>query len=155
MKKWHTLLLAIWLIASGVITLLNISFTASGTILAILEIAAGVLLILAGKKVKLFHHLGSILLAIFLILQGVFFLFTIDFVGIMIIIGALAIAAGILMLMGMKGAKISQSLGILFLAIWLILNGLIFLIRLSFSGSALILSILAIVSGIFLILKHN
>ena len=155
MKKWHTLLLAIWLIASGVITLLNISFTASGTILAILEIAAGVLLILAGKKVKLFHHLGSILLAIFLILQGVFFLFTIDFAGIMIIIGALAIAAGILMLMGMKGAKISQSLGILFLAIWLILNGLIFLIRLSFSGSALILSILAIVSGIFLILKHN
>ena len=155
MKKWHTLLLAIWLIASGVFTLLNISFTAKIQILAILEIAAGVLLILAGKKVKLFHHLGSILLAIFLILQGVFFLFTIDFAGIMIIIGALAIAAGILMLMGMKGAKISQSLGILFLAIWLILNGLIFLIRLSFSGSALILSILAIVSGIFLILKHN
>jgi hypothetical protein len=155
MKKWHTLLLAIWLIANGVIHLFNISFTANVQILAILEILAGVLLILAGKKVKLFHHLGSLLLAIFLILQGVFFLFNIDFAGIMIIIGALAIAAGILMLMGMKGAKISQSLGILFLAIWLILNGLIFLIRLSFSGSALILSILAIVSGIFLILKRD
>jgi hypothetical protein len=40
------LLLAIWLIAYGAITLLKISFSYSGEVLAILAIAAGILLLL-------------------------------------------------------------------------------------------------------------
>ena len=40
------LLLAIWLIATGALPLLNINFPASGTILALLAIAAGVLILL-------------------------------------------------------------------------------------------------------------
>jgi hypothetical protein len=39
-------LLAIWLIATGAIPLLGISFTRSGDILAVLAIAAGILLLL-------------------------------------------------------------------------------------------------------------
>jgi len=40
------LLLAIWLIATGLLPLLNVSFPTAGTILALLAIAAGLLLLL-------------------------------------------------------------------------------------------------------------
>jgi hypothetical protein len=39
-------LLAIWLILTGLLPLLNISFPASGVVLALLAIAAGVLLLM-------------------------------------------------------------------------------------------------------------
>jgi hypothetical protein len=45
-KGLGTLLLAIWLIASGVITILNLSFTGMNIIMAVIAIAAGVLIIL-------------------------------------------------------------------------------------------------------------
>ena len=40
------LLLGIWLILTGLLPLLNLSFPASGAILALLAIAAGVLIVL-------------------------------------------------------------------------------------------------------------
>jgi hypothetical protein len=39
------LLLAVWLILSGIIPLLNLSFSGQGTVIAILAIAAGVLIV--------------------------------------------------------------------------------------------------------------
>ncbi len=45
-KGLGTLLLAIWLIATGVIGLLNFSFTGLPIIMGVLAIAAGVLLLL-------------------------------------------------------------------------------------------------------------
>ena len=44
-KNIGMLLLGIWLIATGLIPLLNISFSGLGTIMAILAIAAGALII--------------------------------------------------------------------------------------------------------------
>ena len=44
-KNIGMLLLGIWLIATGLIPLLSISFSGLGTIMAILAIAAGVLII--------------------------------------------------------------------------------------------------------------
>jgi hypothetical protein len=41
-----TFLLAIWLIAKGLMPLLGLSFRGSGTVMAILAIAAGIMLIL-------------------------------------------------------------------------------------------------------------
>jgi hypothetical protein len=40
------LLLAIWLILSGLIPLLNLRFEGSGTLMAILAVAAGVLIVI-------------------------------------------------------------------------------------------------------------
>ena len=40
------LLLAIWLLLSGLIPLLNLSFSGAGTLMAILAIAAGALILL-------------------------------------------------------------------------------------------------------------
>lgn len=47
-KNLGMLLLGIWLIASGLIPLLNLSFSGLGTVMAVLAIAAGAL-ILAGR----------------------------------------------------------------------------------------------------------
>ena len=44
-KNIGMLLLGIWLIATGLISLLNLSFSGLGTIMAILAIAAGALII--------------------------------------------------------------------------------------------------------------
>lgn len=45
-KTLGMLLLGIWLIVSGLIPLLNLSFSGLGTIMAILAIAAGALILL-------------------------------------------------------------------------------------------------------------
>ena len=48
--------------------------------------------------------------------------------------------------------KITKNLGFLLLAIWLILEGLIALFSLSFSGLPIIMGILAIAAGIFILI---
>jgi hypothetical protein len=45
-KNLGLLLLAIWLILSGLIPLLNLSFSGLGTLMGILAIAAGVLILI-------------------------------------------------------------------------------------------------------------
>jgi hypothetical protein len=50
--------------------------------------------------------------------------------------------------------RITRNIGMLLLAIWLILWGLINLLSLSFSGLWLIMGILAIAAGIFILLDR-
>jgi hypothetical protein len=45
-KNLGMLLLSIWLIATGLLSLLNINFPGAGTVLALLALAAGVVLLL-------------------------------------------------------------------------------------------------------------
>jgi uncharacterized membrane protein HdeD (DUF308 family) len=49
---------------------------------------------------------------------------------------------------------ITRNIGFLLLAIWLILEGLIALFSLSFSGLPIIMGILAIAAGIFILLER-
>lgn len=46
LSGWGVLVLAIWLIASGVMALLDISFKWDGQVLAVVAIAAGILLLI-------------------------------------------------------------------------------------------------------------
>jgi len=48
--------------------------------------------------------------------------------------------------------KITKNIGLLLLSIWLILTGLIALLKFDFSGLSLIMAILAIAAGIFILL---
>lgn len=47
--------------------------------------------------------------------------------------------------------KLTKSLGMLLLGIWLILTGLIPLLNLSFSGLGTLMAILAIAAGVFIL----
>jgi FtsH-binding integral membrane protein len=97
------LLLGIWLILTGLLPLINLSFPASGTILALLAIAAGVLILLGGR---------------------------------------------------VKGRRLPSNLGMLLLGIWLILTGLLPLINLSFPASGTILALLAVAAGVLILLRR-
>ncbi len=44
-RNFGMLLLAVWLIVTGIVPLLNLSFSGLGTVMAILAIAAGVLIV--------------------------------------------------------------------------------------------------------------
>jgi hypothetical protein len=48
--------------------------------------------------------------------------------------------------------KVTKNLGLLLLAIWLILTGLVPLMHLSFSGLGMLMSILAIAAGVLLLI---
>ena len=49
--------------------------------------------------------------------------------------------------------KITEKRGMIILAIWLILTGLIPILHLSFNGSGVIMAVLAIVAGIMILLE--
>jgi hypothetical protein len=48
--------------------------------------------------------------------------------------------------------KVTKNVGLLLLAIWLVLTGLVPLMHLSFSGLGMLMSILAIAAGILLLI---
>ncbi len=101
------ILLAIWLILTGLLPLLRISIPGGETLLAILAIAAGILILLgpsrlAGgfKSVQLTRSLGMILLGIWLILVGLLPLLGLNIPAEATILALLAVAAGVLILLG-------------------------------------------------------
>lgn len=98
MRNLGMLVLAIWLILTGLLPLLNLNIPNSGPILAILAIAAGVLLLLEGRKVNFSKNLGMLLLSIYLIVTGLLSLLAINIPASGPLLAILAIAAGVLLL---------------------------------------------------------
>ena len=52
----------------------------------------------------------------------------------------------------MAKMKVTRSIGMLLLSIWLILTGLLGVVKFSFSGLEIIMAILAIAAGVFILL---
>lgn len=154
MKKWNVIVLSFWLILHGIFKLFNINFSGSDAILAIIELAAGILLFLAGKKIKLFNHFGSLLLAIWLIASGLILLFNISVTVLNIILPILAIVAGIMLPLGVKMTKMTDHIGNILLAVWLVLIGIFALFSIAFSGSGVIVGILGLLAGVFLLIRQ-
>lgn len=99
-------------------------------------------------------HLGVILLSVWLILTGLIALFSLSFTGLGIVMGILAIAAGAALLFT-GGHGITHDVGVIILAIWLILNGLISLVSFQFNGLEIVMAILAVVAGVAIIFKSG
>ena len=99
MQKWGFILLAIWLIAVGLISLLGIQLPGGDLLLNLLAIAAGVLLLIGVRKIRLRSGLGVLLLGIWLILTGLLPLVKLSFPGLDVVMAVLAVAAGILLLL--------------------------------------------------------
>jgi len=99
-KNFGVVLLGIWLIATGLFPLLNVSFTSSALLLALLAVATGVLILVGPRGGKLPRNLGALLLSIWLIATGLFPLLNIRFANSGLLLALLAIAAGVLILVG-------------------------------------------------------
>jgi hypothetical protein len=100
------------------------------------------------------RNLGNILLAVWLILVGVLPLINLNFPGSDLILPLLAIAAGVLLLVGRGRVKLSRNLGVLLLSIWLILYGVLPLLKVSFPPAGVVLGVLAIAAGVLLLLNR-
>ncbi|MEW5959877.1 MAG: hypothetical protein AB1801_19315 [Chloroflexota bacterium] len=103
---------------------------------------------------KLSNNLGIILLSIWLILTGLLPLLNIDFPASGTVLTLLAVAAGVLLLLALRGTRLSKNLGMLLLGIWLILTGLLPLLNLTFPASVTILALLALAAGVLLLLRR-
>jgi hypothetical protein len=97
--KLANLLLAVWLILSGLVQLVNLAIPSGPTILALLAIVVGILIILEIRAAPT-RNIGRLLLAIWLILAGLLPLLGISFPASATVLAVLAVAAGILMLLG-------------------------------------------------------
>jgi hypothetical protein len=94
-----TLFLAIWLILNSLVQLTTLTIPSGNLILGILALAAGIL-ILTEIRTQVSRNLGRLLLSIWLILAGLIPLLSLSFPASTTILAVLAIAAGILLLLG-------------------------------------------------------
>jgi len=92
-------LLAIWLILTGLVTLTNLTIPSGEMVLAILAIVTGILIFLEIRAMPS-KNLGRLLLAIYLILIGLLPLLSITFPASATVLAILAVAAGVLLLLG-------------------------------------------------------
>ena len=96
MKYYGLLLLGIWLIARSVLDLLNMHFSYDKIVLACIALAAGVFLSVYELKAKL-ESVGTLLLAIWLIISAAMALFKFSFPSSQLIMAILALLAGLLL----------------------------------------------------------
>ena len=104
------------------------------------------------KNFNVDSDLGWMLLAIWLIAKGVLDLVGIGGSTLELLLDLLALAAGVVLLMGMPGGKLTSKLSYLLPGIWLLATGLIGLINLSFMSMGLIMAVLAIAAGAAMLL---
>lgn len=98
-------------------------------------------------------NIGLLLLASWLIVAALLDLTAWHFAYEKTILAALALIAGSLLLLSAIKAHFSD-IGLLLLAIWLILRSCMQLFHVTFTHGALAINILAIVSGIFLLMRQ-
>ncbi len=99
MKRLATILLGVWLILRGLITLTDFGFQGSTTILAITAVVAGALLILADWNDKFSTRIADFVLGLWLILVGIIPLFGIRFRGSRAVLEVIGMLAGVLIIL--------------------------------------------------------
>lgn len=96
---------------------------------------------------------GLILLGVWLIVTGLVALLNLTVAGLGLLLAVLAILAGLLILIGWgrKRVRYPSEVGLLLLAVWLILVGIVSLLGASLPGLGLVLDLLALVAGVLLL----
>jgi hypothetical protein len=153
LKKLGFILLAVWLILTGLFALVSVSFPARGTVMAILALAAGVLILLSLRNNSLSepYNLGLLLLGIWLVLAGLLPLIG-GLGGLGIVLDILAVVAGILLLYALGRRDPLADLGMLLLGLWLVLSALLSILGVGFPGSGVVLAVLALAAGILILI---
>ena len=108
------------------------------------------------------RSIGFILLAVWLVLTGLMAITSFKFESSALIMGLLALAAGVLLVVEQRPVRRGGNaraawggvrIGIVLLAIWLILTGLLAVFGLTFAGAPLLMALLAIAAGVALIIR--
>lgn len=155
MKKYLKLgylLLAVWLIVTGVTELLGIRHPLITLALQILAVVTGIVILAELGRMSWAERLGMIFLAVWLILVGLMPFIGMGFPFASEITIVLALLAGVLLLVGMKGRKPAAKLGMVLLAIWLIVSAGIALLGIMVPASGIILAVVAVISGVLILI---
>jgi len=139
--------LGIFLILTGLMSFVS-GLGALSIIAAILALAAGILILVTTPGLS--NNIGWILAAIYLIMLGLSGLANFSFSGMGTIMAVVAIAAGVVLLIGWPG--FSHHIGFILFCIWLILVGLTRLI--SLGDFSVVAAVIAMASGILMILDE-
>ena len=97
--KLGTFLLAVWLILTSLVPLLNLNIPSGTMILALIGIVAGVLIIFEIREQPT-KHIGRLLVSIYLILVGLFVLLGVTFPAKEMVLAVVALVAGVMLLLG-------------------------------------------------------
>ncbi len=89
-------LAGIYLVARGLISILSLSFSGLGIVMAVLALAAGILLLIRMPKVK--NNIGYLLFFVWLLLVGLMGLVSLGQLG--TVVDIVALAAGLLLILG-------------------------------------------------------
>jgi hypothetical protein len=100
---------------------------------------------------KIHENIATALLGVWLIAVAVISLSDLNVPLISKLLPLVALAAGILFLLG--SGKLTKSIGVFILGVWLILRGLTPFLYVKIPYYALIIDALAVIAGIFLILR--
>ena len=96
-KRIALIVLAVWLVATGLFALIDLTFTGSGLVLNIVAFVAGVLILLQGDSWS--AKIGMILLGVWLVLRGLVAVAGVSFQGSSLVLNLLAVGAGVLILL--------------------------------------------------------
>ena len=94
------IVLAIWLIAEGIVGLFHLTIPSLNLVLPLIAILAGVLLLLKARDPKALVNLGYLLLSIWLILTGLLPLLNVGTPELIIVMAVLGLVAGVMILVG-------------------------------------------------------
>ena len=97
-------------------------------------------------------NLGLLLLGIWLIAQSVIGLFKLHFIYDQMLLAALALSAGIVLLVNAISSRLGN-IGLFMVAVWLLVNSCMFIFKLTFPAREMVMAIIGAVAGLLLILK--
>jgi hypothetical protein len=101
---------------------------------------------------RLSENLGTLLLAVYIILTGLVSLFNLHHPIVANLTPLIALVCGILILLG--SVKISKSLGFILLGIWLVLKGLSPFIYVRIPYFGVLVDLLALAAGVLILLRR-
>lgn len=102
-KRIALTLLAAWLLLTGLLPLLNVSFAGLDLVMNLLALAAGALLLWKPGALPKGRNPGLLLLGVWLLLLGLVSLLSLSFRYSDLLLNLLAIAAGVLLLLEVRG----------------------------------------------------
>lgn len=152
-KRFGWILIGIWFIAFGTLTLIGHLATNVWLVFNIYTIVTGILVIVGIGRVKGLENIGLLVFAIWLIIWALMRLIQLDFSGSQETMLILTATAGILVFISslLKGG--TERIGRVFTGVWLMVFGLFPLIRITFNCHEEILAVLAIVAGVLVLIE--
>ncbi|MCB2210416.1 hypothetical protein KQH62_05940 [bacterium] len=140
-------LLGILLILTGLMAVVP-SLGALDIVVAVLALVVGVLIFIAHPDISIFT--GWALAAVYFILVGLQGVINFGFSSIEIVKAILALAAGVVLLVGWP--RFRHQIGFFLFAVWLVLVGLVGLV--SLGGLGIVIAVIAMASGVLMILNE-